>query len=76
MEGELLKAAEADIITKEKLKLQETEINNLLKRKQNTVLIKNKKEKDWLDKKTMYESDYQEIKIKDQLRKMQDYIDQ
>ena len=36
----------------------------------------NKKEKDWLDKKTMYESDCQEINIQDQLRKIQSYIDQ
>ena len=40
-------------------------LRELLKRKQNTVLIKSEKEKDWLDKKTMHESDCQEIRIKD-----------
>ena len=34
------------------------------------MLIKNKKEKDWLDKKTMHESDCQEIKTQDQLRQL------
>ena len=49
--------------------------DNYQKENKDTVLIKNEKEKDQLDKKIIYESDCQEMSIKDQLKKMQYYID-